>query len=251
MSGGARQAPQFGFNLSLLANDASVAYLEWSGGRSAAQLAQALQQPEARAWRNRLAAGLTYTSADKLSLTLEYEYNGAGLDRAGWDTLRRGAPADYRQYRTWLQTSQDLPTRQALFCSGTWQDALYKHLDLSAMLRFNATDHSRLSWLETRYHWNRADLALQWQTNSGRAGSEYGAAPQRRQLQALPPTSFKRSADAGTGRQGRNAAPIFLLHRTASILIMCLPRRNKSQDVPGAGVFCAIGGGERRKRDAN
>lgn len=180
-----RQSPQLGFNLTGLLNDATVGYVEWSGGRSRSQLLQALHGVEDAAFRNRLSTGLTYTSADKLSFTLEYDYNGAALDQAGWDVLRSGAPASYRQYRMWLQNAQELPTRQALFLYANWQDALLNHLDLSTMLRFNAADHSRLSWLEARYHWDRADLAVQWQVNSGAAGSEFGAAPQQRVLEVL------------------------------------------------------------------
>jgi len=66
-----------------------------------------------------------------------------------------------------------------------WQDALVQRLELNAMLRHNLADHSRLAWLEARYHLERADLALQWQVQSGKAGSEYGTAPQHRAWQAL------------------------------------------------------------------
>ncbi|OIQ88285.1 hypothetical protein GALL_298170 [mine drainage metagenome] len=66
-----------------------------------------------------------------------------------------------------------------------WQDALLNRLDLSAMLRLNVADHSRLSWLEARYHWAYADLALQWQGNSGSAASQYGADPLQRAWQIL------------------------------------------------------------------
>jgi hypothetical protein len=84
-----------------------------------------------------------------------------------------------------VQYVQELPTQQAMFLYAGWQDAMIKRLDLSAMLRFNLADQSRLSWLEARYHWDRVDLALQWQLNSGNTGSEYGAAPQRAAWQAL------------------------------------------------------------------
>jgi len=53
------------------------------------------------------------------------------------------------------------------------------------MLRVNLADQSRLSWLEARYHFQRADLALQWQVNSGKPGSEYGADPQQRAWQVV------------------------------------------------------------------
>jgi opacity protein-like surface antigen len=179
------RSPQLGFNLSTLPNDATVAYLEWSGGRSPSLLSQALNRADDSAFRSRLAAGLTYTTVNRMSFTLEYEYNGAGLDQTDWNALSRGSAAAYGQYRKWVQSAQELPTRQTLFFYSTWQDAMINHLDLSAMVRFNIADRSRLSWLEARYRWARADLALQWQINSGRAGSEYGALSQERMAQVL------------------------------------------------------------------
>jgi hypothetical protein len=53
------------------------------------------------------------------------------------------------------------------------------------MLRTNLDDRSQLSWLEARYHWNHAELALQWQSNRGRPASEFGALPQAQALQLL------------------------------------------------------------------
>jgi hypothetical protein len=179
------RSPQLGFNLALLVNDATVSYVEWSGGRSRSLLSQTLNSADDTAFRNRIATGLTYTTANKLSLTLEVQYNGAGLREAEWNALPRTAPAAYGQYRRTVQNLQDMPTRQALFFYAAWQDALINHVDLNAMLRFNAADDSRLSWLEARYHWDRAEVAMQWQMNSGNAVSEFGASPQRRIVQAL------------------------------------------------------------------
>ncbi len=180
-----RQPPQFGFNLTALANDATIVYVEWAGGRSRSLLSNALNLKDEPVFRNRAATGLTYTTPNKLSLTLEYEYNGAGLDQAAWQALPRTSPAAYGQYRNSLQSVQDLPTKQSVFLYAAWQDALINRLDLNAMLRFNLDDSSRLSWLEARYHFDQADLALQWQLNSGRAGSEFGTTPQQRAWQIL------------------------------------------------------------------
>lgn len=180
-----RQPVQLGFNLTSLLNDATVGFVEWSGGRSRSLLSQALNGSDDTAFRNRLATGLTYTTSNKLSLTLEYEYNGGGLDKAAWERLARNTPAAYGRYRQWLQGVQDLPTRQSVFLYAGWQDALVNHLDLNAMVRHNLADRSRLSWVEARYHWERADLALQWQINSGNPGSEFGTTPQQRAWQVL------------------------------------------------------------------
>lgn len=178
-------SPQLGFNLTGLANDATVVYLEWAGGRSRSLLSRVAGSVDDNAFRSRLATGLTYTTASKLTWTFEYEYNGAGLDKTGWDTLRHGAPPAYLRYRQFAGNLQDLPTRQAVFVRATWQDAIVDRLDLSALARWNSADRSRMTWLEARYHWDRADLALQWQLNAGAAASEFGALPQRRMAQAV------------------------------------------------------------------
>ncbi|MCV2367760.1 hypothetical protein [Roseateles oligotrophus] len=183
------QSPQLGFNLTGLLGQATVAYVEWSGGRSASQLAQALAAQGAandQAFRSRYAGGLTYTSADKLSLTLEYNFNGGGMSQAVWRALPHVSAAAYVQYRRWVQDRFDMPTRHVLFAYASWQDALAQpNLDFNAMLRHNLDDHSRLGWVEARYHWPETDLALQYQRNQGGPGSEFGALPQARLLQVL------------------------------------------------------------------
>lgn len=175
---------QAGFNLSVLLNDATVAHVEWSGGRSPSLLAQATQASDTT-FRNRVSTGLTYTAASKLSVTVEAQYNGAGLRDDEWTALPRTSPLAYGRYRPLLQALQEMPTRKSVFLYVSWQDALVRHLDLNAMVRHNLADSSRLSWLEARYHLDRADLALQWQLNSGTPFSEFGAAGQQRAVQAL------------------------------------------------------------------
>jgi hypothetical protein len=72
-----------------------------------------------------------------------------------------------------------------VFLYATWQDAMVKRLDLTAMLRYDAVDSSRLQWLEARYRWTRVDLALQVQLNLGRPGTNFGALTERRIAQAV------------------------------------------------------------------
>lgn len=185
LSGGAGQLPQFGINLTALPNDATVVYFEWSGGRAPSLAAQAQATRDDTAYRSRLSTGLSYTTAANVTLTAEYEYNGAAPDKVGWDALRRGPPAAYGSYRGLVADRQDPPARDNVFLYAVWQDAMVKHLDLTAMVRYAAADRSRLQWLEARYHWSRVDIALQNQLNNGDARSSYGAASERRVWQAL------------------------------------------------------------------
>ena len=64
-------------------------------------------------------------------------------------------------------------------------EALMKNLDATALLRVNANDHSKLGWLEMRYHWTGVDAAVQFQTTRGQAVSQYGLPPARQSVLAL------------------------------------------------------------------
>ncbi len=181
------QPVQLGFNVATLLNDSTVAHIEWSGGRGLSQWARALAPlnglADDTAFRNQVAAGFTVTNARKMSLTAEYHYNGAALDKAGWNALRAGSAQAYGLYRLDVQNRLELVSRQAAYLRATWQDAFVNKLDLAAMVRVNADDHSHLTWLEARYRWDRAELAMQWQLNSGHATSDYGALTPRRNFQ--------------------------------------------------------------------
>lgn len=169
--------PQFGFDSTALLGDATVAYLEASGGHLASLWTQSQNLPADPAWRARAAAGLTYSTTHKIALTLEYEYDGAARGARGWAAARTGDPQAYGLYRNYVTAQQELPTRQALFAYASWQDVGIRHLDWSAFLRLDLVDHSRLPWTEMRYHFTRVDLALRWQDETGARTSDYGAAP--------------------------------------------------------------------------
>ena len=178
-----QQAAQLGLNLTALLGDATVSYLEWSGGNSRSQLSQALQTADDTQFHQRAAAGATYTTGNKLSLTLEYAYNDAALNSAQWEALQSGSPLAYGRYRLWTQWVQEIPTQRMATVFAYWPDAMLQHLDLSAMVRSNLADNSRMHWVEARYHWSHTDLALQWQANSGGQVTDYGAALQQRAWQ--------------------------------------------------------------------
>ncbi len=177
------RSPQLGFNVSRVLGNATVVYLEWAGGRQQTTWRQSLGLPDS-AWRNRLAGGLTWTGANKLSLTLEGQQDGAAPDGDEWRALRE-KPALYGAYRAGVGASGGLPTRRAALLRAHWQDALVDDLDLTAMRSFDLVDHSGMNWAEVRYHLGAADLALQWQRFDGAPDSRYGASPARRVWQLL------------------------------------------------------------------
>ena len=85
---------------------------------------------------------------------------------------------------------QDLASRKAYLLYATQKGFFVKSLDLTALLRVNAGDHSRLGWLELRQHWDRVDLALRLQQQGGRENSEYGLIQDRRSVQVVASTYF-------------------------------------------------------------
>ena len=141
--------------------------------------------PDDGAFRNHSASGLTYTTSNKISVTAEFEYNGGGMDQEKWNSLGQTSLPAYGIYRRYLQNVQETPAKRSIFVYASWQDALINHLDLAAMSRYDIADASRMSWLEARYHLKHTEFALQWQRNSGKNLSNYGAAPQMQSWQLL------------------------------------------------------------------
>ena len=174
-----------GASLTALLSDAATAHLEWSRGREPDLLSRALAAPGATATRNRFASGITYTTLGKLSVTAEYQYNGFALSQSNWENLGATAPATQVAYLVEAQRLQELVPRQAYLIYVTQKSLGLKDLDLTAFLRINANDHSRLAWVELRHHWPSFDLAFQLQQNIGRITSEYGIQPDRRIIQIL------------------------------------------------------------------
>lgn len=179
-------SPQLGLNLTRLLNQACVAHLELSTGRSRTLLAQALGDLQAPvAQHTQLATGLSCTTSRKLTLTAEWQHNGLAPGRADWSALQTGDPLRYGAYRQAAQAQQEPATRDSLFLMLRWQDALAPKLDLNAFARISQVDHSRLLWLEARYHQDSTDWAAQWQQHRGQGLSEFGALPQARVIRLL------------------------------------------------------------------
>ncbi|MGA2551116.1 MAG: hypothetical protein ABSF50_13275 [Burkholderiaceae bacterium] len=178
-------SPQTGLNISSLLNNATVAFLEWSGGQSQTQLHEDFALPGPSSFHHRAALGITYTTDFNLSLTLEHEIDSAAVNNQELQEVARHVPYALLDYLALTQEQQDLPTRRAEFLYASWQDFTVKHLDLTSFLRFDPTSHSRTTWFEARYHFDRADVALQWQLETGQPNSVFGAIPTQRQLQVL------------------------------------------------------------------
>lgn len=184
-----------GFNLSALVQPDMSAYIEWSGARAPSLAQQALQpplSPEGAApagpglrFRQQAAFGINWNPMAKLALMTEYMVNQTGLGREAWRTLgaaRDAGVADYWRVRSLAASSQNPVTRQAWLVRASWQDALAPHADLTAFVRGNPYDSSRMAWVEARYHFNKTDLALAFSHFQGKASSEFGALPASKAL---------------------------------------------------------------------
>jgi hypothetical protein len=178
--GGADTPTQLGLNVSGLAGDAVVVFGEFSAGNGRSLVAQALGLAETESQQQRAAAGLTYTTGFNLSFTAEAQYNSAAPDRSQWNALD---PVARLGVLTTADALQDLPVRRAWFFHATWKDLLLRRLELSAFFRLDRETDSRDQWLEARYHWDHADLSLQWQGFSGDPASVFGSIPRRRAVE--------------------------------------------------------------------
>lgn len=178
------RSPALGANLTALLSDAAVAHLEWSRSKEPDLLSRALALPAAATTRNRFVSGVTYTTLGKLSVTAEYQYNGFGLNQPNWAALGASRPAQLAYLGEALRL-QELAPRQAYLIYVTQKGLWLKDLDLTAYLRLNPGDNSRLAWFELRHHWPSFDLSFQLQQNIGRPTSEFGVLPDRRVLQIL------------------------------------------------------------------
>ena len=170
---------QLGLNFTALLTDSIVGHFEWSRGKDQIALSG---EPAKIATRNRLSGGATYTTPIKLALTAEYEYNGFAPGSAAWNAAGVDALGTYLIRSL---SSQEIVSRNAWTFYAVQKGVVWKGLDVSALLRLNADDDSRLGWIEVRYHWPRFDAALQWQSTHGAPMTEYGLPPSKRSLKLL------------------------------------------------------------------
>ncbi len=178
------RSPTVGFNMTALLSDAATAHMELTRGSEPDLLSRVMTAPATDVARNRFVGGVTYTTLGKMSLTAEYQYNGFGLNHTDWAALG-AAPLAQLSYLSSALRLQELAPRQAYLIYVTQKSLMLKDLDLTAYLRLNPGDYSRLAWIELRHHWPNFDLTLQLQQNIGKPTSEFGILPDRRVVQVL------------------------------------------------------------------
>lgn len=181
LSKAAGDDPSVGANGTWLVSDALVMHGELTHGGERPLLAKALGLPQAPERRNRVAAGLTYTTPTRASLTAELHYNGFALERSGWRALQASGLAASAAYHLRALDLQDSASRQALMVYATQPDlAGIKNLELTLLGKRNGSDRSRLLWASLKYRMDRVDVALQLQDTRGADLAEFAIDPVRR-----------------------------------------------------------------------
>ena len=136
-----QREPQFGLNLSRVLSRSTLIYGEWAGGRQPYSWQERLL-PESQwdiAWRNRVAAGLTWTGESDLTLRLEGHYNGSAQPTvAGQDP------------------------RRSVLLQAYWKD-FFAQYDLNLIAQRDLQRHKNMGFAELRHHLGPLDVALQWQ----------------------------------------------------------------------------------------
>jgi hypothetical protein len=175
---------QFGLSMTALLSSAIVGHVEWAAGSDEAQFSAK------NVHRNRVAIGATYTLPTSMALTFEYQFNGFAPDKSAWWQAYAADPAGIASYLTEVQRRQEIASRSAFLIYATQRNAWMKNLDLTGFVKLNLEDHSRLTWVEARYHWPEFDAAIQWRSSIGAAGSEFGLTPRREVLQIVAARYF-------------------------------------------------------------
>lgn len=178
-------APQVGLNLTALFGNSVVGYTEIQAGRRPSLIARTNNWTDDTAFRVSSASGFTWTlPTTNLSLTFELQTNAAGSSPAQWRALAATDPMAWGRAVQGAVSAQELPTRYGAFAMATWRDMFVRRLDASAFGQFDEGGGGQV-WLELRRHFDRFDVALQFQTQYGPAWDRYGAMPERSSVQLL------------------------------------------------------------------
>ncbi len=176
----ADEHPQLGLNLTHLQGDAWVLHAEWAGRRKRALAGPGEAAPPVR-WTNAIAAGATWTTPLGVVLTVELHYASDALTPARWRAWQAAMTtplaAQLGALRSARAADQEPLTRDAWFARAAWDDAFgVRDVDLAALTRINATDHSRVWQTEAHWHLNdRHSASLVVGGYAGAANSEYGS----------------------------------------------------------------------------
>jgi hypothetical protein len=196
---------RFGTNLAESIGQKVVTYLEWSGGRRASLIDEALRYgretgtlpatapsvlPENshETFQNDASLGVSYTTESRVTFNLEYHLNQPAFTHADWSNWfasgngRSAASPPARQLwylRNYAADQQDPISRHSAFLRADWVDAFIPKLELTGFVNTDVYDGSGLLQVNADYYlsdsWTVGALAM---TNFGRRRSDFGSLPQ-------------------------------------------------------------------------
>jgi hypothetical protein len=196
---------RFGTNLAESVGQKAVTYLEWSGGRRASLIDEALRYgretgtlpvdapsilPESsrETFQNELSLGVSYTTESRVTFNFEYHLNQAAFTHADWRNWfasgigRSAASPIARQLwylRNYAADQQDPISRHSAFLRADWVDAFIPKLELTGFVNADVYDGSGLLQVTADYYlsdtWTVGALAM---TNFGGRRSDFGSLPQ-------------------------------------------------------------------------
>ena len=193
---------RLGLNLSHPIGQSIVAYAEWAGGRQRNLIEEAISYGKktgtlpqtapvipptdtSKSFRQDFALGGSWTSAEKITVNLEYHYHQAGFsgsDLRRWFAIG-GAQArvpnvtsELWYIRGYANDQQEPLARQQVFLRADWNDAIVPDLELAALTFVNLYDGSTLSQLSANYYLSSAwTISGYINANLGRPRSERGS----------------------------------------------------------------------------
>ncbi len=197
---------RWGLNLTESVGPSVVAYAEWSGGRRAGLISEALgfgratgtlppaapavlpQGPQQH-FRNELAAGASYSPTEtKITFNLEYHLNEAAFSRRDWDNWFRAGTGSKSAspvagqlwyIRDYALDQQEPLSRDSVFLRFDWVDAFVPKLEMTGFVDTDLLDGSARAQLTADYylsdHWTVGGQLL---VESGSRHSDYGSLPQ-------------------------------------------------------------------------
>jgi len=173
---------RFGLNMSRQLGQSVIAYAEWAGGQQPNLITQAVNYGKltgslpqnapvlpptttAYSFQNQLAIGASWTSAEKITINLEYHYNQAAFSPADWrNWFAIGAAhstilpitGELRFIRGYAADQQQPIAQHELFLRADWTDAFVTNLELTAFTFVSLYDGSTLSQLSASYYLSSA-----------------------------------------------------------------------------------------------
>jgi hypothetical protein len=197
---------RWGVNLTQAVSQSVVVYGEWSGGRRASLIDDALDFGRRTAtlppgtssplpddahsgFRNQLALGASYTTAQpKITFNLEFNYNQAGFSGVDWNNwfqagrgLTNGSPLARELWfiRNYALDQQEQVSRSVMFLRADWVDAFVPKLELTGFVDADLADGSARVQLAADYYlsdrWTVGALVL---ADLGARRSDFGSLPQ-------------------------------------------------------------------------